>query len=501
MQQASRKRSLTDYQEEKGKKSVKSSPLKQTISVMQQQQQKTKSTPGQSRKQQSQLITALEIALTFMDNTCQKNKDKRLITMDENKKKLQNEIMDLSKDNQLTNFILTFKVDGYKNLITFANLERTLQYYPLVYKVVYKCLEKNVDMLAFKKRRLLSELDLFSGIDKSFETFDSNYYDKVWDRNGFAQQREEESHIRKIDLLLNYVLTLEKQTKGSSDTIIYKGSVENKNFYVKAYDLENVGLIYEKEVLRYIRAKAQSDVNIRKHFIDMLLCIKDDGEKRGYIFTEDRGAQTLTDFNHNNKQILENIFFQYLYVIYLMKTTLNIVHQDLHTGNVLVEDDEINNKVYNMYGKKYKLPNHPYSVCVYDFDQSSIVAQQKSFFKKKHIHALRIKNPFTQQAFCKTLHRCSDPSTDVYNWFIMLMNSNNNKIKSQKINDFIIFCNENNLLPPESYRIIENNSGKGYNSWYNLCVGSKINECNPPKLDIKTFIDPYYNIVIKNRPH
>lgn len=223
--------------------------------------------------------------------------------------------------------------------------------------------------------------------------------------------------------------------QSASPTKVFKTKLDDKDYYIKMfkitddylYDEDDVeaALLYEKEVYRYLRSKAVGNKDIKNHFVQMLLSAKDPVKKLGFLFTQDTKGVPLyliqqskrsleknfNDFRHTiSARFVANIFTQLLYVIYLSQS-INLVHNDLHFGNVLIVKDNINNKKYEMFGKEFKVVDHPYTIMIYDFDMASI------------IDPMHLQNPF-RQSLCKEYGRCKDfLQTDIYVWLLHLIES------------------------------------------------------------------------------
>lgn len=223
----------------------------------------------------------------------------------------------------------------------------------------------------------------------------------------------------------------------ASPTRVLKSKVAGKEYFVKVFSIPPTekrqkdtedqlsSLLYEKEIYRYIRSMAVRNKEIKKHFIQMLLSARDRKNNWGFIFTQDSGGVPLYKIQQNNSSLLEyfkdpkhrlnaqfvsNIFTQLLYVIYLLNS-INIVHNDLHFGNVLIVRDNIESKEYEMYGQKFVIRDHPYSLMVYDFDMASIVSPPEW------------SNPFRAE-ICEDYGRCKDyMATDLYVWLVHLLES------------------------------------------------------------------------------
>jgi hypothetical protein len=236
-------------------------------------------------------------------------------------------------------------------------------------------------------------------------------------------------------------------TKNSaSPTTVYKTKVADKDYYVKVFDLKDDNylprkqqsedplraLLYEKEVYRYIRSKAAQNKELRKYIVQMLLSARDKMRKKVYLFTEDTGGVPLIaikeytqkkltpdykyplDYYFKDKvhtfsaTFLCNIFTQWLYIVSLLQG-IQVVHNNMYFGNLLLVKDNIAIKNYSIFGKTFVLHDHPYALKLYDFDQASIVDPKEW------------NNPF-RLALCTEAGRCKDYlATDLYQWMVNMI--------------------------------------------------------------------------------
>lgn len=282
---------------------------------------------------------------------------------------------------------------------------------------------------------ILSNKQLFK-INKKFDKLDLDNFDV--ELSGNFQQK--------------FPGSVQFKKNSASPTKVFKTTVAGKEYFIKVFDLPKkaadpnidiedplISLLYEKEIYRYIRFNAVKNKEIKKHFIQMLFSARDQKTNKGFIFTEDSGgiplykiqsskqslSQYFKDVKHTiNAQFVCNIFTQLLYVIYLLNS-INVVHNDLHLGNVLIVKDNIETKEYEMYGYKFIVNDHPYSLKVYDFDMASIVDPPEW-------------NNRFRAGMCKEYGRCKNfLYTDNYVWLVHLLESPNtwrfvNEIEKQK---------------------------------------------------------------------
>ena len=249
----------------------------------------------------------------------------------------------------------------------------------------------------------------------------------------FKKQSSSPTKVFKIELEKKEQKEDEKKEQKDDE----KKEQKKDEYYVKvfqipdeddfSYDVDDVdaSLLYEKEVYRYLRSKAVGNKDIRNHFVQMRLSAKDPERKLGFLFTQDtkgvplyivqRSNRSLAkNFNDSRHKIsarfVANIFTQLLYVIYLSQS-IKLVHNDLHFGNILIVKDNVNNKKYEMFGREFKVVDHPYTIMIYDFDMASI------------IEPVHLQNPF-RESLCKEYGRCKDYlQTDLYVWLLHLLDS------------------------------------------------------------------------------
>ena len=97
---------------------------------------------------------------------------------------------------------------------------------------------------------------------------------------------------------------------------------------------------------------------------------------------------------------------QNLYVLQLLHKRLKIVHNDLHSSNILIVNDHEPVKKYKIGRRTYKLMGHPYSLMVYDFDNSSMKCN---------------KNPFLSKWFKKEYGVGDNPQKDIFLWYRLIL--------------------------------------------------------------------------------
>ena len=79
----------------------------------------------------------------------------------------------------------------------------------------------------------------------------------------------------------------------------------------------------------------------------------------------------------------KKLIFQSFYVVYIMRTKLNMVHHDLHFGNILVKtQDSPYNLSYNFDNKYYNMESK-YKLRIYDFDRAYMLNQNNEYINNK----------------------------------------------------------------------------------------------------------------------
>lgn len=320
-------------------------------------------------------------------------------------------------------------------------------------------------------------------IDKKFRRLDLFYYDEIWGSTvtkpkSFFQQ--EFPGLKSID------------KNSASPTVVYKGLYKGRKIFVKSFEcgpteqqfqhLDNnmKRISYEKEVYRYIRAIAEKDNEVRRHFINMLFCAKDKDLGRAYIFSQDSGGMSVYDFMDTERtklscQFFKNIMVQFLYLIYLMHDRLHVVHNDLHFGNVLIVKDNEPHKTYTFYGKTFNLENHPYYLIIYDFDQASIYDPPS------------YRNPYLADYLCKKAGRCCDyPDTDLYTYLYFLLNNDFSKYFTNTIQDqFQHIFTDLSLMVSMPFSLYKHVKKSNYTRIScDNSVASNNNMCVHPKFDV-----------------
>lgn len=321
------------------------------------------------------------------------------------------------------------------------------------------------------------------------------------------------------------VMNIQQIKKTSaSESIVYTGVFHeqtDQNVYIKAFSIskkdENNGyrLLYEKEVYRYIKAVASHRVafiknltdddiqNINNLIIQMKTCIVNPDLHRYYIATEDTGGTTLLKLTDINAPPLDplikyNIFFELLYVIYLLHEKLKVAHNDMHRGNVIIvpnKQQSQTTKQYTMFGTEYNMKYYPYHVKVYDFDLASIYGGVNQNFQTAQNKYLKMKHDTMGQInLCERTGRCpNNPDTDLYIWYKDLIRCIRGDNDTQIINDFMKTIKINQKLQ----KVIQTSQNV---SWYAFCKDISKGVCTPAKdicgFTLKSIVDLYYNTIL-----
>lgn len=290
----------------------------------------------------------------------------------------------------------------------------------------------------------------------------------------------------------------------ASPTHIFTTSYMGRPIYIKQFEqlLCNGGkqiqdainpdvyqLYYEKEVYRYIRQRSIKDTELRKHFLQLLVCIslpttfvicsqdvqgvslRDTQQNLSY----QRGTMSTSIFYHT----MAKFMFQNLYVLYLLHTRLGIVHNDLHGGNMIIYHDKDTTKTYKIFDQEYVLSDHPYYLMVYDFDRSSTIGGNDGSLEP---------NPITE--FCKRSGSCRNPQKDLFLWFQLI----HKKYISLEPNQWNVFVTELLTLCPELNNVLSYHKTRGV-FWSAFCT-SRISceNVHIPNFTLETIIPLFWRI-------
>lgn len=189
-------------------------------------------------------------------------------------------------------------------------------------------------------------------------------------------------------------------TDGSSNSLIGKGRYNDNDIYLKIFtNSKSTGLLYEKKVYEYLLKKFEEEnTDIINFFIKPLKTFEIDydpdkklsylnklisGKKLsnitklfGIITIDNKGdnllnsiLELINDDDDNNTIML---FFNLLYIIYVLNIKLEFMHNDLHFNNIIyIKEDKPNMINYNFNKHNFTLPNNC-SLKIFDYDYSYI---------------------------------------------------------------------------------------------------------------------------------
>jgi hypothetical protein len=302
----------------------------------------------------------------------------------------------------------------------------------------------------------------------------------------------------------------------ASPSIIGKGIYNGSPAFFKMFEYEKIhpaidGLKYEMRVYNIIKTQPPYIQNyfiiplevgettletlFNRHILERTPSIALNLEKRvhelginertliGVIITEDTESITLNEFIKNaTDSWVENIdgmtrIFNFIFDIilegiHILNTCLQIQHNDMHFGNILIK------KVDTMYFKTDSFPlKSPFKIKMYDFDRAYYVGHP---------------NPLLE-FFCPLGEGCNLPiSNRDYFVFIQSILSNIIIYQSDPQHTFLIsYLNEliQHLIPIDQYPILINkivNATHG-RSWISYCINA-----NPvtgaPSFDIPPYV-------------
>ena len=273
------------------------------------------------------------------------------------------------------------------------------------YKKEYKGIKElsNIEQDIIKYNQYIKEA---KKISDDIEKFD--IINKVDDWNEEMKECDLAYISRKLTVHEEY----EKQS--ASQSIILKGNYEGKKCFLKVFTIDdtqdyyNSGLGYEQHIYRYIKKRSiENPYSINSHFIEIYDFFKirkdafyrflatnnitiDEKKKRDIQLDLDYIYIIITkEYDHyapyslflasitqnrnlsgeERSSIIINTLFDLFYGIYLMNTILRINHNDLHFGNIILEElDEPRDEEYLLDGIKFTR-KVSYLLHIYDFDR------------------------------------------------------------------------------------------------------------------------------------
>jgi len=140
----------------------------------------------------------------------------------------------------------------------------------------------------------------------------------------------------------------------ASKSIILTALYNNKPVYIKLFEPKQVGLMYEKEIYRYLYNNAilQQNKKLNQYFIHSPIAFKvkteDIKDTIGNIQSEYLYGFATYDYqgiplaklinNISDKQLI-NILIKIFEIIDILNNKLNVYHNDLHFNNIIIKND------------------------------------------------------------------------------------------------------------------------------------------------------------------
>lgn len=144
---------------------------------------------------------------------------------------------------------------------------------------------------------------------------------------------------------------------------------ENQAELYKLFELEKKDPFFN-EVYVYTLTNQLIFQNICPHFIENYTWELPRHEKNFYLFNEFVNGSDMYDFlkKDHSDDLWFNILFQLMAGIISYRKYFNMVHSDLHTGNILLQRVKPGGYwVYNINNKTYYLPNLGFMCIINDF--------------------------------------------------------------------------------------------------------------------------------------
>jgi len=260
-----------------------------------------------------------------------------------------------------------------------------------------------------------------------------------------------------------------------------------------------------------ISLKDRFDATIFQKVLDNLLELKKtpDNSIHG-IITYDYDMITLHDLINNlsenvkSEYIYINLIFELLYSIYIMNINLNLMHNDLHFGNIMTK--KLDTPIYSTYiinNNTYILKKY-FIIRIYDFDRAYVknddIEIVNNFLEKKNIKNDKI-------TFCHESGSCNKKSNKdtfvLLASLIRLIKKYEEQPKEQSYFISIIFKKIFDILTnynEELYLIIYNNLNSKKVFWSAFCsidrktlefIKNKCNNTYIPNIDIESFMNRY----------
>lgn len=186
-------------------------------------------------------------------------------------------------------------------------------------------------------------------------------------------------------------------SEGASASLVGEGTYKDKNIYLKLFtNCKSQGLLYEKKLYEYLLRDFNKNEDKKNFFIEPLKTfeityndslsyvkyiknlIKNKTIRTpvtnlyGIITMNNKGINLINIIYNlivdNDNNYIKILFFNLLYIIYILNIKLKIIHNDLHFNNIIYinEDSNIN---YDFESIKITLKNN-YKLKVFDYDYS-----------------------------------------------------------------------------------------------------------------------------------
>jgi len=215
------------------------------------------------------------------------------------------------------------------------------------------------------------------------------------------------SIFKRVQIFLN---------RRDSNASILKATMKDEgNVFIKIFEETNLDLIFEKDIYEYISQKVKENNHYHVYFVEPVFFFSILGSELRLLiqtkfFSPNKLFHGIVTRNYSNSYKLSEFFpsilerdkiklilrviFEVLYGIYIMNTTLFIIHNDLHFGNIIYETDiQEYKQEYLIEGLKFTLLKN-FNLRIFDYDCSSR-------FDNK------MRNPRLDTDYCKTYGSCN----------------------------------------------------------------------------------------------
>ena len=348
---------------------------------------------------------------------------------------------------------------------------------------------------------------------------------------------------------MSFIITEISEKKTASKSIIVKGIYEGQDVFGKFYinndditdfddSLEEIdfsGIIYEQQIYKYIRKKTEEHPEISEHliasihdfenislydyiheeslalqlmqllerdFYEIIFRYKYIKTKRrynmlfnGFLLIDTKMISLVKYLPQINQDNYIDIFFELLYSNLIMRNSLNIMHNDIHFGNIFIEqlDTPIEYKYTFLGIKKIK----KFKVLLYDHDHNY----------SERIVDIIPENKYINGFLCDEYGSCNVYNNkdgyvlinNIYYYKDLLIS----KISKDKYIELFNIISSKDLTYPNTYRKYELIKRKGkthaFCDWRLINVSSKYNidkihcgrEEDNPELNINDILDRY----------